>query len=81
MTANAATRRAGFSVQKLVRRTELPITAKLSSGDETPPIANVLLCTGVLFLIVKIYLDLLRSLLTIRGLNFHMLVCEWECCD
>jgi hypothetical protein len=27
----------------LVRRTELSTTTKLSSGDETPPIANVLL--------------------------------------
>jgi hypothetical protein len=34
---------AGFSAQKLVRRTELSVTTKLSSGDETPPIANVLL--------------------------------------
>jgi transposase len=34
---------AGFSAQKFVRRTELSATTKLSSGDETPPIANVLL--------------------------------------
>jgi len=37
---------AGFSAQKLVRRTELSATTKLSSGDETPPIANVLLAVG-----------------------------------
>jgi hypothetical protein len=34
---------AGFSVQKIVRRTELSATIKLSSGDGTQPIANVLL--------------------------------------
>ncbi len=34
---------AAFSAQKLVRRTELSATTKLSSGDETPPIAKVLL--------------------------------------
>ena len=39
---------AGFSAQMLVRRTELSATSKLSSGDETPPIANVLL-PAVLF--------------------------------
>jgi hypothetical protein len=44
---NADWRWAGFLAQKLVRRTELSVTTKLSSGDETPPIANVLLC-GVL---------------------------------
>jgi hypothetical protein len=35
--------KAGYLAQKLVRRTELSVTTKLSSGDETPPIANVLL--------------------------------------
>jgi len=35
---------AGLSVQKLVRRTELSVATKLSSGDGTPPIANVMLC-------------------------------------
>ena len=39
---------AGFSAQKLVRRTELSATTKLSSGNETPPIANVLLWDGLL---------------------------------
>jgi hypothetical protein len=39
---------AGFSAQKLVRRTELSLTTKLSNGDETPPIANVLLAVGFL---------------------------------
>jgi len=34
---------AGFLVQMFVRRTELSVTTKLSNGDETPPIANVLL--------------------------------------
>ncbi len=38
----------GFSAQKLVRRTELSATTKLSSGDETPPIANVLLAAALL---------------------------------
>jgi hypothetical protein len=37
---------AGFSVQKLVRRTEVSATTKLSSRDETPPIANELLAAG-----------------------------------
>jgi hypothetical protein len=37
---------ASFLVQKLVRRTELSATTKLSSGDENPPIANVLLWAG-----------------------------------
>jgi hypothetical protein len=36
----------GLLVQKLVRRTELSATTKLSSGDENPPIANVLLWAG-----------------------------------
>jgi hypothetical protein len=35
--------KAGYLAQKLVRRTELSVTTKLSSGNETPPIANVLL--------------------------------------
>ena len=39
---------AGFLAQKFVRRTELSATTKLSTGDETPPIANVLL--SVVFL-------------------------------
>ncbi len=39
---------AGFSAQKLVRRTELSATTKLSSGDGTPPIANVLLQAVIL---------------------------------
>ena len=34
---------ADFGAQKLVRRTELSATTKLSCGDGTPPIANVLL--------------------------------------
>jgi hypothetical protein len=32
-----------FSAQKLVWRAELSLTTKLTSGDETPPIANVVL--------------------------------------
>jgi hypothetical protein len=39
---------AGFLAQKLVGRTELSATSKLSSGDETPPITNVLLAVGLL---------------------------------
>ena len=42
---------ADFGAQKLVRRTELSTTSKLSSGDETPPIANVLLAVGKLLFI------------------------------
>jgi hypothetical protein len=38
----------GFSAQMLVRRTELSATSKLSSGDETPPITNVLLCPVII---------------------------------
>ena len=45
----AAWRWAGLLPQKLVRRTELSATTKLSSGDETPPIANVLLAVRALF--------------------------------
>jgi type II secretory pathway component PulL len=47
-TRFAAWRWAGFSAQKLIRRTELSATSKLSSGDETPPIANVLLVAALL---------------------------------
>jgi hypothetical protein len=36
----------GFLAQMFIRRTELSATTKLSSGDETPPIANVLLAAG-----------------------------------
>jgi hypothetical protein len=43
---------AGFSAQNLVRRTELSATTKLSSGDETPPIANVLLAVRCLFIML-----------------------------
>lgn len=39
---------ADLSAQKLVRRAELSATTKLSSGDETPPIANVLLSVVLL---------------------------------
>jgi hypothetical protein len=42
----------GLLAQKLVRRTELSATTKLSSGDETPPIANVLLPAGVLPVVI-----------------------------
>ncbi len=37
---------AGFLALKVVRSTELSATTKLSGGDETPPIANVLLWAG-----------------------------------
>ncbi|MBK7854602.1 MAG: hypothetical protein IPJ79_06535 [Bacteroidetes bacterium] len=36
-----------------IRRTELSITQKLSSGDETPPIANVLLCAAIAYNLKK----------------------------
>jgi hypothetical protein len=38
----------GLLPQKFVRNTELSATTKLSSGDETPPIANVLLAVVIL---------------------------------
>lgn len=44
---------AGFSAQKFFRRTELAATTKLSSGDETPPIANVLLYAAFLSVILS----------------------------
>src|SRR3989344_3277087 len=35
----------------LMRRTELSLTTKLSAEHETPPIANVLLCVRLLFIV------------------------------
>jgi hypothetical protein len=64
---------AGFSAQKLVRRTELSATTKLSSGDETPPIANLLL--GVRSFVVT-YSSFLKS--KIRGLCLEK-QCEKYC--
>ncbi len=42
----------GLSAQKFDRRTELSCATKLSSGDETPLIANVLLVAELLFLTI-----------------------------
>lgn len=39
---------AGFLAQMFIRRTELPLTTKLSAENETPPIANVLLPDALL---------------------------------
>ena len=36
----------------LMRRTELPLTTKLSAENETPPIANVLLAAALLSSVV-----------------------------
>jgi hypothetical protein len=38
----------GFLAQMFVRITEPSITSKLSTGEENPPLANVLLRAGVL---------------------------------
>jgi len=65
---------AGFSVQKLIRRTELSATTKLSSGDETPPIANVLLC--VVFLLIVFVMSRLPNCQGRQPLyKFHKVVC------
>lgn len=40
---------AGFLAKKFIQSTEISATTKLSSGDENPPIANVLLGLVLLF--------------------------------
>jgi hypothetical protein len=45
-----AWRCSGFLAQKLIQRTELSSSTKLSSGDETPPINNVLLAVGFIYI-------------------------------
>jgi hypothetical protein len=56
---------AGFSAQRLMRRTELSATTKLSVEHETPPIANVLLAAGVLSAVlnssINIFCQVLNS--------------------
>ena len=44
---------AGFLPQMFMRSTKLSATPKLSAENETPPIANVLLCVRLLFCRVK----------------------------
>jgi hypothetical protein len=55
----------------LVRSTELSATTKLSSGDETPPIANVLLA-------VRAFLCLLLLLLSSNYFFFSFQLCEQD---
>ena len=43
---------AGFSPEKFIRRTALSLTTKLSAEHETLPIANVLLATVLLILLL-----------------------------
>jgi hypothetical protein len=50
----AGLQRAGFSAQMFMRRTELPITTKLSAEYKTPPIANVLLAVVISSTVLKV---------------------------
>ncbi len=49
-----------FSVQMLMRRTELSVTTKLSTEHETPSIANLLLVLAFLVLLSICYKNIIH---------------------